>query len=280
MAAPAAIAAVAVAAGAALSFASCRRAHRAAERTWRDIASRARRPTKAFDPAMVEGLPKIARRYFTHAIAPGTPLSTTAELKMEGIFLLGSKDEHRRFRMTARQILAPPTDFVWMPRMQGGPLRISGSDALVAGSAWTRFWLNGLVPVANARSSPNLIRSATFRAAMEGIWVPATLLPENGAVWEQIGDDRARVTIGSTSSPIVLELTLDSAGAVREVSGLRWSNANADKAFRLQPFGGAINAEDTFGGYTVPTVLSVGNHFGTENYLPFFQVEITDIAYL
>jgi hypothetical protein len=54
-----------------------------------------------------------------------------------------------------------------------------------------------------------------------------------------------------------------------------WSNANSDMAFRLQPFGGTISAERTFGGYTILAKIKVGNHYGTGDYLPFFQAEIS-----
>lgn len=77
----------------------------------------------------------------------------------------------------------------------------------------------------------------------------------------------------------MLDLKLNEAGAVTEVVGQRWSNANADGDFRLQPFGGTVEGEATFDGYTIPAILKVGNHFGTEEYLPFFQAEIVSARY-
>ena len=274
----AAAAAVATA-GAAAAYHSYRRGMDQAEEGWRAIAARPRPPAPAFESAMVASLPEVAQRYFLHAMAPGTPLRQTVELEMRGAFLLGDKGKFQSFEMTARQILAPPTDFVWLPRMRAGVMRISGADALVAGAATTRFWLNGLVPVANEPSSPDLVRSATFRSAIEAIWVPASLMPVNGIVWEQIGADTARVTINRVSPPVTIELTLNADGSVREVIGQRWSNANPDKTFRLQPFGGTVAAERTFQGFTVPSRLSVGNHFRTDDYLPFFQAEIVNAVY-
>ena len=232
-----------------------------------------------YDPAMVADQPEIARRYFTHAIAPGTPLTSVVELEMRGTFLLGDKAKHQRYAMTARQVLRPPFEFVWMPKLTSGPMSISGSDGLVDGRAWTRFWLMGMVPVANAATSPDMVRSASFRAATEGLWVPASFLPQNGVEWEQSGPDKARLTINRVDPSITLELTLAPNGAVTEIVGQRWSDANADRQFRLQPFGGTIAAEATFGGYTVPSRLSIGNHYGTDEFLPFFQAEITSAVY-
>jgi hypothetical protein len=74
-------------------------------------------------------------------------------------------------------------------------------------------------------------------------------------------------------------LTIGKDGRVLEVIGQRWSNANRDRRFRLQPFGGTVMAEQRFGGFTIPSRVSIGNHYGTPDFLPFFQAEITDARY-
>lgn len=266
--------------GAAAGYSAQRSAMREAEEAYRRIARPSSPRPERFDPAQVERLPEIARRYFRHAISPGTPLYTTVQLEMAGTFLLGDKDSFQTYRMTARQVLRAPDQFVWLPRLRSGVMSIVGSDALVGGEAWTRFWLLGLMPVAQERSSPDVVRSAQFRAAVEsGLWAPASLLPENGVRWEQVGPDEAQVTLERFEPAIVLRLKMDELGAVKEVVGQRWSNVNADKVFRLQPFGGTISAEGTFDGFTIPTEVSAGNHYGTDEYLPFFQTRITGAVY-
>jgi hypothetical protein len=271
-----------LAAGAALiGYGGYRRGTAEAREAYATVLGHPAPPRGRFDPAQVAGLPEIAQRYFLHAVAPGTPLYSTAEVEMQGLFLLGDKRKYQTYEMSARQALRPPDQFVWIPRLRSGPLVIRGSDALVDGRAWTRFWMLGLLPVADDRSSPDLVRSAQFRAAVEGaLWLPTSLLPENGVEWRQAGPDQATVTLSRFKpDPIVLTLTLDRHGAVREVVGQRWSNANPDKSFRLQPFGAAILAEGTFAGLTVPTKIAAGNHYGTEDYLPFFQATVTNMKY-
>jgi hypothetical protein len=238
------------------------------------------RPVGRYEPMLVADLPEIAQRYFRHAIAPETPLYTGAELEMEGTFLLGNKDSFRRFAMSARQVLRPLNQFIWMPELRAGALTVTGSDALVAGEGWTRFWLLGLVPVAHVRSSRDLVRSAQFRAAVEGaLWLPPTLLPQNNVRWEQTSPDEARVTLNFFNPAVVFHLRLAESGALREVVGQRWSNANPEQCFRLQPFGGTISDETSFQGFTISTDVAVGNHFGTADYLPFFQARITRARY-
>ena len=275
-----AIGALALTIGAsAIAYLSYRDGMAEARRSFEDILSNAPAAAERYDPATVAQQPEIARRYFNHAIAPGTPLATTVELEMKGTFLLGDKNNHQEIAMIARQALRPPLQFVWMPVLRSGAMVIIGSDALAARRAWTRFWLARLIPVANERTSPDLVKSAAFRAASEAVWLPASLLPQRGAKWEQIGADRARVTVPSAAGPIVLEMTLGPHGAVKDLSGQRWSNANLEKQFRFQPFGGTSGGEKTFGGFTIPARLNVGNHFGTDAYFPFFQVEIVAAHY-
>jgi hypothetical protein len=78
---------------------------------------------------------------------------------------------------------------------------------------------------------------------------------------------------------VVLHLTLNDDGAVREVVGQRWSNANSEARFKLQPFGGTAVAEATFQGLTIPNEISAGNHYGSEDHLPFFQARLTEARY-
>jgi len=254
-----------------------RRERAEAEGAMAALAARAQAPRGSFDPAMIADLPEVAQRYFAHAIAPGTPLRTTVRLDMRGSFLLGRRDSYQTYALEARQVLAPPAEFVWMPRMRSGVLRISGSDALVQGHGWTRFWMNGLVPVVAAQGSPDLDRSALTRAAMEAIWAPASLLPAHGAVWEQTGPDSARIGFATGVEP--MHLTLGPDGRVVEIQAMRWSHENPERRFRLQPFGGTVEAEARFHGFTIPSRVRIGNHFGTADYLPFFQVEITRADY-
>src|SRR5690606_2566274 len=112
-----------------VAFGLYRSASTEANAAFADVQARAKQASGPFDPAMVAGLPEIAQRYFAHAIAPGTPLSTAVRLEMEGTFLLGDAKQFQTYSMLARQVLAPPSEFVWVPEMKSGLMEISGSDA-------------------------------------------------------------------------------------------------------------------------------------------------------
>jgi hypothetical protein len=233
-------------------------------------AQAAAAPAGVFDPVQQDGLPEPARRYLLRAIRPGTPLARCVTLEMQGSFLLNGKP----LPMTAHQVLAPPAGFVWQARIGRGPGGFAGSDGLAEGRSWTRFRLGGLVPLVRAGGNADHLRSARTRAMMESIWCPAVLLPGAGAVWRQIGPDAAEVHFPTLPDIPPMRMTLDAEGHVREIVAMRWSDANADRRYRLQPFGGRVLESRRFGGFTLPARVELGNLWGTPDVAPFFRAEV------
>jgi hypothetical protein len=82
------------------------RAARALRKDWADLAG-GRPAYERFGAESVRGLPEPARRWLTHAIAPGTPRWSSVVLTMYGRIRLGA---WRRF--TAREVLAPSRGFI------------------------------------------------------------------------------------------------------------------------------------------------------------------------
>ncbi|UYG03003.1 hypothetical protein OCT51_17675 [Halomonas sp. LR3S48] len=254
----------------------------AMEKAWTWLQSQAPASVEAFDPAMVEGLPDAARRYFLYTIAPGTPLHLVSEIHMSGEIGLGTKEAPGYRPMRARQILAPPHGFIWrLERAGAGLMQMSGSDGMANGRSWTRFWLNATLPVARAGGDENHLRASFGRAVAEAaFWAPAALLPQHGACWEETGEPnlaRAIITHGTLEQAI--EIAVAENGQPRWVQFQRWSNANPEKAWRLQPFGGYLGDFQNFEGFTLPTQVEAGNHFGTEAYLPFFRVRVEEVRF-
>jgi hypothetical protein len=231
-------------------------------------------PVVPFTPAMLDDLPEPVRRYFLFSIAPGTPIASRVELTMRGTFSLGTKEKRQDFAMAAHEVLALPGGFVWRPRMRSGPLWLTGSDGLVGDEAWTRFWLASLLPVARIGGSPDQRRSAAARLLLEAIWVPASLLPANGASWTARDASHASVSMTVAGEAVTADLEIGDDGRPLSVSTMRWSDANPQRRFAWQPFGGSLTAYGTFAGYTIPTRVEVGNQFGTPAYFPFFRASI------
>lgn len=234
------------------------------------------RDPAGFDPAMVEHLPEPARRYLLYTIAPETPLYSVATLSMQGKFGMGDRDKPNYLAMSARQTLAAPVGFIWSMSARRGWIRISGSDT----ARWTRFWLMGLLPVARMGGTKDHARSAFGRYVAEAVfWTPAALLPGPNVHWELVDVNVARVTLRHNGLSQSVDVTVAEDGQPLQVHFDRWSNANPEKEYRWQPFGGYLSEFREVEGFRLPMHVEAGNHFGTERYFPFFVVDVTEIAF-
>lgn len=251
-----------------------------AARVWAALDAAREADPPRYDPTMVAGLPEVARRYFARAIEPGTPLHRVVRLEMEGSFIMNGN----AMPMTARQILAPPSlGFVWQADIGAGLMRFGGSDGyLRAGGgaeSWTKFWLHRLVPLARIGATQDHARAAATRALLESVWAPASLLPQFGAEWVQTGEDSAEVRFAGLPGLEPIQITLDAEGNPVEVWALRWSDANPDKTYRLQPFGGRMLEMTRHQGFLIPTRVELGNLWGSPDYAPFFLAKITSAEF-
>jgi hypothetical protein len=209
---------------------------------------------ETFDPAMVADLPEPVKRYFLHALAPGTPLEPGARLTARGQMRLSKDDAWRP--MEAVSLLCPPRGFVWKARVGSGRSRFAGYDWLEGEDAGVEFYAIGAVPVAHSRGL-DVRRSAAGRLAAESILVPASLLPSRGVRWEVEGPDAIRATLRIAGEPHAVTLVLDAAGRVLRASLLRWGNQTVDKRHCWIPFGVDVDEERSFGGVTIPSSVRV-----------------------
>jgi hypothetical protein len=229
-----------------------------------------------FHPDMIAELPEPARRYFLYTIETGTPLNTVARITMTGRFGLGTRANATYLPMAATQILAMPTGFVWKMHARRGFMRLSGSDS----ESWTRFWLMGVLPVARTGGDPDHARSAFGRCAAEAVfWTPAAVLPGRGIHWQPLDKDVARLVVSHGNFSQAVDVTVAADGRPTQVRFERWSNANPQKQYRRQPFGGCLSEYREFAGFHLPTHVEAGNGFGTDQYFPFFEANVTDIDF-
>jgi hypothetical protein len=96
--------------------------------------------------------------------------------------------------------------------------------------------------------------------------MPSSLLPRNGVRWEALDDESARATIKIDEETITLDLFIEPYGRLREIRILRWGNQTEDGGYDYIPFGGQIQEERAFGGYTIPSKVGVGWRLGTDRY--------------
>lgn len=229
-----------------------------------------------FDPEMVAELPEPAQRFFNCTITPGTPLYTVAEIDMSGRFGMGDKQNPKYLNMQAKEVLAAPRGFVWQMSARSGLMSLSGSDS----QSWTRFWLAGLMPVARFGGTPDHQQSAFGRFVAEAaFWTPAALLPGPNVTWQAIDQNTARYTMRHSGLEQAVDIVVDADGYPVQVVFQRWSNANTEGIFRLQPFGATLSEFRMFEGFCIPTHVEAGNHFGTDAYFPFFIADVSAVRY-
>lgn len=234
-------------------------------------------PEVRFDAAMVADLPEPARRFFLHAIAPGTPLAGAVELDMTGSLTLVPDDEP--LSLDARQILAPPHGFIWLAVAGGGLARIRGFDRYSDGTGEMRWELFGFVPVVRAEGE-GVTRSAAGRLGMEAVLVPATLIPGSpfapeGLRWEAVDEHRARFHFPVGTEVVEAVLEVDGEGRPLRVEALRWAeDAEEGRTPGYELFAVEMAGDFVAHGYTLPAFMEAGWRLGADDEFRFFQAEL------
>jgi hypothetical protein len=236
------------------------------------LAARVLRPAGPgrFDPAELDGLPEPVRRHLAMAVAPGTPLATSARLAMRGSIKVG-----RWLPFRARQVLDPHHGFVWAARAAG---LITGTDRYLDGAGVIDWKLAGLVTVAHGEG-PDVSRSAAGRAGAEAIWLPTALLPRSGVRWSAPAHDQVTAAFAVGETPVELQLRLDEVGRVVALAFDRWGDPGGGAGFGWHRFGGEVTGYASFGGLTIPSAGRLGWFWGSDRWPEgeFFRYRITEL---
>jgi hypothetical protein len=242
---------------------------------WKSAQPRGR----CFDAAQLGDMPDAAQRYLRHSIAAGTPLASAVRLKMHGSIRLKAW-----LPFDAEEVICWERGMMWRAavRMHGIPIR--GGDSWLEGQGAMRWRLPGIFPVVNA-SGPDITRSAAGRMNIESIWLPSVLLARgvanNETAWTASDDSHLHAGFSAHGETAEIDYVIGENGGLRSVSMPRWGNPEGAE-FRLVDCGGFVEREGTLGGYTIPAVMRVGWHFGSERFDSegeFFRVTIDEAVY-
>lgn len=228
----------------------------------------------AFPPPRFEELPSAARRYLRHAIAPGTPLANAVRLRMHGHIKL-----ERWLPFTAEQVIRRDRGMIWRATARVSGISVSGYDRLVDGEGAMRWKLMGILPVMKA-SGPDITRSAAGRVIGESMWLPSMLCGNDGA-WHEADSNRLSVRMTVPPESADLQLEIDESGSLRSIKLSRWGNPG-DTPFHYADFGGEIEEEATYDGFTIPSRVRAGWHFGSDRFDSegeFFRATIDHAEY-
>ncbi len=226
-----------------------------------------------FQPDTLAAIPATAQRYLRHAIAPGTQLATAVRLKMHGEMKLKTWQP-----FTAEQVITTHQGMIWQAAVRLNGLPVYGSDRLVNGAGSMSWKLFGLLPMVTA-SGADITRSAVGRVQAESIWLPS-LFCQAGVSWQESAAG-LQANFTSYDRPTQLTLTTTTTGQLQAVSLQRWGNPT-NRDFQLLPFGGMIEAEKTFDGYTIPTQVRIGWDYGSDRFEPegeFFRAIVDHVSF-
>ncbi|HZS06518.1 MAG TPA: DUF6544 family protein [Blastocatellia bacterium] len=229
---------------------------------------------RAFQPDQIAGLPRAARRYLEHAIAPGTPLASAVRLRMHGEIRL-----RRWLPFSAEQVICRDRGMIWRAgvRMYGIPVR--GSDCFIDGEGLMKWGIFGLIPLVKA-AGPDISRSAAGRFLGESFWLPSMFCGEDVS-WAAQDASRLQAALTSRGHTAELELTVSNSGRLEAVRFPRWGNPEGAE-FHYADFGGVMEEEGRFGGYTIPTRIRGGWHFGTDRFESegeFFRARVDEAVF-
>jgi hypothetical protein len=119
-------------------------------------------------------------------------------------------------------------------------------------------------------------RSAAGRAALEAIFAPASLLPDQGVTWRAESAEHIVASWDVEPERPEVHLRIDGLGGVRSSWAARWGKAG--NGYEHIPCGCEVRAEKRFGDYVVPSSVTVGWWYGTPRYAPFFRADVLELA--
>ncbi|WP_228052554.1 DUF6920 family protein [Nodosilinea sp. LEGE 07298] len=228
-----------------------------------------------FNPDAFTHLPSLAQRYLTQAIAPSTPLAAAVRLHMHGNIKL----DQTWHRFQGEEVIRWPRGMVWRATAWMRGLPVVGADRLVDGVSEVQWKLLGLFPVMQAAGN-DVTRSAAGRVQGELVWLPSVLChPDVG--WTQRNESQVQASFNALGEPAHLTLTLTPEGSLQQVKLSRWGNPEGGDHHYVD-FGVIVEANGTFGGYTIPTKMRAGWFFGTDRFEPegeFFRCTIDRASY-
>jgi hypothetical protein len=223
---------------------------------------------ETFSEEMLAGLPDPARRYLRHAIRPGAVLASQVRLTLQAGVKIRKTDQEAPYRTYRFEEVLTAGRGLWgRGWVEGASLPKSASFWYSDGDAAGRDALLDVYPTLQ-NSGAEFTRVLKSRFLYELTWIPTAFLPQRGARWEALDDERARVMVELDGEIMTLELRVDADGRLLEAAADRWGSVgNAQGHFSYIPFGMAVDEEKTFGDYTIPTILWGGWWYRTERYV-------------
>ncbi len=149
-------------------------------------------------------LPEQVETYFKYALRDGEEQIRFVRLKQKGIYKPREAGDWSYVEAEQYYATEDPA-FVWVAKMRAAPLiRITAMDEYYEGKGAVIIKLLSALTVRNA-TGKELDISHMVRFFSEALWFPTSLLPSEYVSWQDMGGNRAKVTLsvhGLTASGI------------------------------------------------------------------------------
>lgn len=168
---------------------------------------------------------------------------------------------------------------VWKASARIHGIVVSGADRWVDGHGSMDWRLFGLITVIKAAGF-DITRSAAGRMNLESIWLPSVLCKDDVA-WSAQDQSHPHVTLPAHDEIAEIDYTLGQNGKVDKLSMPRWGNGDGG-SHHYTSFGGYVDEERSFSGYTIPSRVRVGWFFGTDRFEregEFFRTTVDEAIY-
>jgi hypothetical protein len=220
-----------------------------------------------FGPELIASLDEPVRRYLTHAIRDGTPLSPRMRLAMAGRIKIGT------WLPFSAEEECDALCFVW--RATVGPARLRALtvvDSFDRGVGKTEGGLFGRLRLFRADDA-DTSRSAAGRAGAEGLVLAPSSSLTAQVKWRAENESSVVAAWRVPPEDLAVRLAIAHDGSLRSLSFLRWGDTGQGGHGYI-PFGVEFSGERQFGDYTLPSRFRAGWWFGTPRYAPFFEAQI------
>jgi hypothetical protein len=173
-----------------------------------------------YNPAAeLAGLPRTVQKYFERVLRPGQVMIRRVHHVQDGHFDRDGHGSWARLHAVQDSVVNSP-GFVWDARivMIPGLLDTQVRDSYSAGSARMSAKVLGLVTMMEAQNAPELAQAALQRHLGEAVWFPTALLPSQGVVWSELGQNQARATLTDHGIQASLDFHFNQAGDITGMS--------------------------------------------------------------
>lgn len=185
-------------------------------------------------------IPPPVRRYLAFAAGPKATPIRYVHLVHSGRFRMGEGRKWTPIR-GVEYLTISPRFFHWRGRIAF----VGAVDRYVEGQGGLTVKLLSTIPVVRARWR-KIDESELLRWTAESVWVPPALLPENGADWDAIDDNRAKITIEDGANRVEGEFHVDEVGRITEFKAMRYRDETK------RPWFGRYGDYREVEGYRVP----------------------------